>query len=301
MTMAINRRNFIKSTGALSLSPILLNHLSFLNLDADYTMEILRNDIGYFTKRGGTIGFMLSDQGTAVVDTQFPESANILIEEMKKKSVKPIDLLVNTHHHGDHTAGNIAFKDIINASIAHENSIANQKKSAANRGTEDKQFYPGNSFKDQWSTMVGKEIISLNYYGAAHTNGDIVVHFENSDVIHMGDLVFNRRFPYIDKNNGANIANWIQVLDQCVKKYADSSIFIFGHCGEGYKVTGTKEDLKAFGNYLEQLLNYMEKQVKAGKSKEEIIEMTTIIPGAEEWKGKGIKRSIDAAWQELNK
>jgi glyoxylase-like metal-dependent hydrolase (beta-lactamase superfamily II) len=297
--MAINRRNFIKSTGALSMAPLFFNQFKSLMLEADFTMKILRNDIGYFTKRGGTIGFMLSEQGSVVVDTQFPESAQILIDEMKKKSTKPIDLLINTHHHGDHTEGNIAFKDMVNASIAHENSIANQKKSAEARGSEDKQFYPGNSFSTDWATMVGKELISLNYYGAAHTNGDIVVHFENSDVIHMGDLVFNRRFPYIDKNNGANIANWIQVLDTCVGKYADSSIFIFGHCADGYEITGTKEDLKAFGNYLESLMNYMEIQVKAGKSKEEIIEATSIIPGAEEWTGKGIQRSIDAAWQEM--
>ena len=296
--MNLNRRNFLKTSSMLSLSPYFLGLSSFMT-DNDFTMEIIRNDIGYFTKRGGTIGFMLSPGGKVIVDTQFPASAELLIAEIKKKDSNRIDLLINTHHHGDHTAGNIAFAPYINASVAHENSVVNQKKSANERGNLEKQFFPGQTFKEEWTTMIGKELITMSHFGPAHTNGDAMVHFENSDIIHMGDLVFNRRFPYIDKNNGADIANWIQVLDKATEKYLDSAIFIFGHAADGYEVTGSKEDIKAFKRYLEQLMNYMEKEVKAGKSVEEILESTQIIPGAEEWKGKGIERSIKAAYEEI--
>ncbi|MCK7530603.1 MAG: MBL fold metallo-hydrolase [Marinilabiliales bacterium] len=73
-------------------------------------MTPLRNNVGFFTERGGTIGWMISKDGLVVVDTQFPEQAQHLIEAIRKQSGRQIDLLVNTHHHGDHTGGNIAFK-----------------------------------------------------------------------------------------------------------------------------------------------------------------------------------------------
>ena len=111
-------------------------------------------------------------------------------------------------------------------------------------------------------------------------------------------MVFNRKFPYIDKGAGANIENWINVLDKALKKYPDRTKFIFGHSGNGYDILGTKEDLKAFQNYLEQLISYGVKCKKEGKSIEEALMIKT-IPGAEEWCGDGIERSIKAIYQEL--
>lgn len=118
-------------------------------------------------------------------------------------------------------------------------------------------------------------------------NGDSLVHFEHDNVVHMGDLLFNRRHPFVDRSAGANIKNWITVLDKALDKFNKRTTYIFGHSAEGYEVTGTSEDLKAFSNYLEKLVVYVEQEIKAGKSKEEILKATS-IPGAEEWKGDGI-------------
>ena len=270
------------------------------SLWADHKMIPLRNNVGIFLERGGTIGWLLSGGSQVVVDTQFPEQAGHLIEEIKKKGDIQLDALINTHHHGDHTAGNIAFKGMVDRVVAHTNAVENQKKSAQERGSEDQQLYADKTFDQNWGASFGPEIISCMYFGPAHTNGDIIIHFENANIAHVGDLIFNRRFPYIDKGAGANIQSWIGVLDRIVSTFDNDTLFIFGHAAEGYEVTGSKEDIQAFKNYLQRLLDYVEKQISDNKSKEEIIEATEIIPGAEEWKGKGVQRSIDAAWEELH-
>lgn len=263
-------------------------------------MKALRRNTGIFTERGGTIAWLLDPQGIAVVDTQFPEQAGHLIEQIRQQSQKPFDLVINTHHHGDHTGGNIAFKDLAAKVVAHTNCRANQERVAKERNAEAGQLYADTVFDKQWSQRLGDEIITARYFGAGHTNGDVVVHFENADVAHVGDLVFNRRFPYIDKSAGADIRSWIQVLRSIRKTYSKDTLFVFGHAAEGYPVTGSHADLKAFENYLSRLLQTVGKAVRSGKSKEDVLAITT-IPGAPEWKGDGIQRSLDAAWEELKK
>ena len=83
-------------------------------------------------------------------------------------------------------------------------------------------------------TKVDDETITLRYLGPAHTDGDSITHFENANVVHMGDLIFNRRFPYIDKSAGASVKNWIQVLKQTQKLFDKDTIFIFGHADNGF-------------------------------------------------------------------
>ena len=82
---------------------------------------MLTENIGIFSEKGGTIFFHLSKEGIVVVDTQFPDTALHLIDELKKKTEKPFKLIVNTHHHGDHSSGNIAFKDLVTTVVAHQN------------------------------------------------------------------------------------------------------------------------------------------------------------------------------------
>lgn len=109
------RRDFIKQVGSLSALTFLpTNNFWSAFFQANYQFKGLRNNIHIFTERGGTIACMMSENGLVVVDTQFPDQANHLIEEIKKNTDRKLDLLINTHHHGDHTAGNIAFKGLAN-------------------------------------------------------------------------------------------------------------------------------------------------------------------------------------------
>ena len=298
----MQRRTFLKNA-SLSIGAFALlnkNLSAAFTVDDPWKIKMLRNDVGIFTEKGGTIGFLLNKKGTVVVDAEFPEQANHLIAELKKQSDKPFEFLINTHHHGDHTAGNIAFKNIAGHVVAHENSKANQERVAKDKKNEDQQLYPDITYNDNgWHYKTGGEKIKTYYFGPAHTNGDSIIHFEHANIAHMGDLMFNRRHPFIDRTAGASVKNWVTVLDKTISTFNDETIFIFGHAFDPEKVTGGKEDLKLFKDYLEKLLLHVDSEIKAGKSKEEILKLTT-INSVTEMKGDGILRSLTAAYEELS-
>lgn len=296
-----SRRNFIQKSlfATAGISLVQQNLLAnIISEQMPYNMTPLRNKIGYFTERGGTIGWMVSKNGIVVIDTQFPDQSKHLIAEINKQSERKVDVLINTHHHGDHSAGNIAFKGITDMVLSHKNSKKNQMRVAKDRGREANQLYPDTTFDKEWSKKIDAENITLKYFGPAHTDGDAIIHFENSNIAHMGDLVFNRRFPFVDKSAGASIKNWIEVLEKTQKTYDNDTLFIFGHNGDGYDPVGGMPDIKAMQNYLLNLLDVVGAEIKAGKSQEDIMKLTT-IKGAEEWKGDGIGRSLSTAYQEL--
>ncbi len=300
--MSFNRRTFLQTSGFALGTALLPTSSLFLKqlLAPAGEMKTLRNNVGIFTERGGTIAWMIDNQGIVVVDTQFPDTAPHLIEEIRKQSDRPIDLLINTHHHGDHSGGNIAFKGIANKVVAHQNSKANQERVAKANNTLDKQLLPDTTYDTKWSQKVGNEMITLQYFGAGHTDGDSFIHFENANVVHCGDLMFNRRFPFIDRTAGASIGNWIVALGKARKTFDKDTIFVFGHAGDGFPVTGTREDLNAMQNFLSKLLTYTKQQIKIGKTKEQVIaEKPEVIPGAPEWKGQGLERGLTAAYEEL--
>lgn len=293
-----SRRSFLKK-GALAAGLFAVPPATWLDYLTAGNMHLIRNNVGYFTESGGTIGWYIGKAGIVVVDTQFPAQAGHFIEQVREKSDRRIDLLLNTHHHGDHTGGNIAFKGMVEKVVAHANSRTNQEQAAIARKTEAQQLYPDTTYETRWSQKVDEETITAHYFGPAHTNGDSVFHFEQANIAHVGDLMFNRRFPYIDKTAGASIENWIDVLQQIRKTFDQDTRFVFGHAAEQYAVTGGKEDLAAMQNYLNKLLAYVKKAIKDGIDEKSLIEKTKLIPGAEEWTGQGVERSISAAYIEL--
>ncbi|MEO6719893.1 MAG: MBL fold metallo-hydrolase [Ferruginibacter sp.] len=296
----MNRRNFLRNSGLTFGALALLSNRSVASLLADpaWKIKMLTKEIGVFTEKGGTILFMLSKDGTVVVDSQFPEQSQHLIDELKNRTVAPFRLLINTHHHGDHSAGNISFKGLVPHVLAHENSKANQQRVAKEKNNEAKELFPDQTYTSEWCEKIGDQNVCLHYFGAGHTNGDSFVQLEQANIVHMGDLVFNRRHPFVDRSAGANIGSWIKVLDQGLAKFNDKTTFVSGHAAEGYDIILKKEDVKQFTNYLEKTLEFVGAEIKAGKSKEEIIKATG-VPGAPEWKGDGIERPLGAAYDEL--
>ncbi len=298
----MQRRTFIRNTtlSAAALSFLNSNLFAALLPDPAWKIKMLNENIGIFSEKGGTILFLITNKGIVVVDSQFADTATHLIEELKKKSTLAFKFLINTHHHGDHTGGNIAFKGLVKHVVAHENSLTNQIAAAVKAKTEAKQLYPDRTFDDAgWYRKVGNEGIQTYYFGPGHTNGDSIIHFETSNIAHMGDLVFNRRYPFIDKSNGASVKNWIKILHKTAITFDEKTLFVFGHAGTGYDITGNKADIKAFEDYLEKLLEFGKQEIlKSGKTKEEFLKNKT-IPGVTEWKGDGIERSLSAVWEEL--
>jgi cyclase len=296
----MHRRIFLRNTGILTGSALVFQKKALANMFSsfDYNVKMLRNDIGIFTERGGTIGFLLSKDGIVVIDAQFPDTAQHLIDDLKKRSTNPFKYLLNTHHHGDHTAGNIAFKGVVEHVVAHENSLANQKSVAEKNNSLDKQLLPDMTFKEDWKLKMGDETIKAEYYGAGHTNGDAIYHFEKANIFHAGDLMFNKRHPFVDRTAGASIAQWIKDLDKIAKKADKDSIIIFGHSLNAGEETGTVEDVKKFQDYLDKVLKFADQEIKKGVSKEDFVKNTS-IPGVSEWTGQGIERPLTAAYEEL--
>jgi cyclase len=296
----MQRRTFFRNASFTLGALTLLNNklLANIMMEDPWKIKMLRNDVGIFTEKGGTIAFLLSKKGIVVVDAEFPEQSQHLIAELKKQSDKPFEMLINTHHHGDHTAGNISFKGIVKDVAAHTNSLNNQKNVAVAQKTEDKQLYPNITYGDSWDYKIGKEEIKTYYFGPAHTNGDSIIHFQHANIAHMGDLVFNRRWAFIDRSAGASVKNWVTVLDKAINTFDKKTLFVFGHAFDPEKVTGTKEDLKSMQDYLSKMLVFVEQEIRASKTKEEILKSKT-IPGVTEWQGDGIERGLDATYEEL--
>jgi cyclase len=295
----MHRRIFLRNTGFIAGTGMLFQQKALAGMFTpfDYAVRMLRNDVGVFTERGGTIGFFLSKDGIVVIDAQFPDTAPHLIEDLKKRSTNPFKFLLNTHHHGDHTSGNIAFKDVVEHVVAHENSLTNQKAVAEKNKTEDKQLYPDMTFKDDWKLKIGGEKIQAYYFGSGHTNGDAVYHFEDANIMHVGDLMFNKRHPVVDRTAGANMEHWQTDLEKIIKKANKDTIIIFGHSLNPGEETGSIEDLKKFQDYLQKVIAFADQEIKKGVSKADFIKNTS-IPGVTEWTGGGIERPLTAAYDE---
>lgn len=291
-------RNSVFATAALSIPAQDL--FAMLWQQPAWKINMLTENTGLFTMNGGAILFSKTKEGYVIVDSQFNTNAQNLIDELKKNAEPLFKLLINTHHHLDHTGGNVLFKGLAEHVLAHENSKINQQKVAAERKIEDKQLYPDQTYTDYHRRKIGKESIALYYFGAAHTNGDSIVHFERSNIAHMGDLVFNKIYPNIDRNAGASIKNWITVLDKAYNKLDKNTKVICGHGQKAEDVLVNIEFLKQKQFFLQTLLSFVEKEIKAGKSKEELLQ-NTIIPGVDEWKDnfKFIKVNLGVAYDEL--
>ena len=256
----------------------------------------VRGNVGVFTARGGTIGYLITRDAVVVVDTQFADTAEMFLQGFKTRHSRKMDLLINSHHHPDHTGGNKVLQPSAVKIVAHANVPGLQRKAAAAAKTEANQAYADTTFDKDWKVSVGKETISARHYGPAHTGGDIVVFFENANVAHMGDLMSYHRHPRADRPAGASVKNWITVLEQTVKDHSADTIYIFGHSKAGERVTGSSKDLLAMRDYVTAMLNYVTKSIAAGKSADEIVKVQTLA-GFEGYEGTPV--ALPAAYEEL--
>jgi glyoxylase-like metal-dependent hydrolase (beta-lactamase superfamily II) len=231
----------------------------------------LRRGVGVFTGRGGSIGWLSTQDELVVVDTQFPDTAELCLKGLPNRAGRQIDVVLNTHHHGDHTGGNGVFKAASKTIVAHENVPQLQRQRAERDGTLDRQVFADSTFAEEWRRSFGNETVTARYFGAAHTKGDVIVHFENANVVHMGDLTFNRVYPVIDRPGGASIRHWITVLEEATKTYPADAIYVFGHGNPKSGVVGGHSDIAAFRDYLSGLLEHVEKEIAAGKPKDQIV------------------------------
>ena len=302
--MKSNRRSFIKSSSFLMGALLypgknIFGSINFFNLGG---IKEIGPNIGIYTEKGGTIGWYVSDDAVVVVDSQFPDSVQNFVGELKKKTNHKIDILFNTHHHGDHTSGNYYMKDFVEMIVAQENCVKLQKKFYGEGDEKDKQVYANVTFKDEWELDLGKETIKANYFGSAHTSGDAVLHFQNANVVHIGDLVFNHTYPYMDRPAGCTAGGSIKVLEKAASVFDKDTKFICGHADTDDNVTFSIDGLNVMRDYFSVLLEFVGKEIKSGKTLTELQKVAG-VPGfenlTERWEGAK-NMNLKAAYEELS-
>lgn len=303
--MTPNRREFLTTT-SLAVAAAALTRVPLLGQAAQQappqtTFTDLRRNVGFFTGQGGTIGWLANPEGAVAVDAQFPATAKACVEGLQQKSAKGIQLLINTHYHGDHTAGNPTFRPVVKSIVQQERCAKLHREATAKNA--DQQAYADVTFGESWSQDVGDEKVSGHYYGPGHTGGDAVIVFERANVVHMGDLMFNRLHPRVDGAGGASMKNWISILERVAERHGDAT-FIFGHAKAGAPVTGPAKELLYFRDYLTAALDYVQKGIAAKRSKEDIAKATE-LPGFTEHASSGavltIAGVLNSAYDELTR
>jgi cyclase len=245
----------------------------------------IRGNVGYFSGRGGTIGYLINKDAVVVVDSQFPDTAAICLEGLKQKSGRGVDVLLNTHHHGDHTSGNGTFKPVSKKIVAHARVPELLKQAAAqppppNQPPPPAPVLPDTTFDKTWSEAAGDEKIVATHYGPGHTGGDSVIRFERANVVHMGDLFFHERHPFIDRPAGASIQNWIKTIETVSSQMPADTQYIAGHSKQDLPVVLGRAELMKFRDYLDAVLSHAKKAIGQGQSKDAVTALKA-LPGFE--------------------
>ncbi|HUF23205.1 MAG TPA: MBL fold metallo-hydrolase [Vicinamibacterales bacterium] len=319
--MALTRRTFLATStvalaagtlGRIAWPPVAMSAQAQQQAPPTPEVKAIRRNVGTFTMQGGTIGWLVNDAGAVAVDSQFPNPAQVCVDDLLKRSGKTeIAMLINTHHHGDHTGGNGVFRPKTKTIVGHENvpkyMLATHKATRDRRAQQNpppttpapaEPTLPDTTFAETWSSAFGDEQIRSRHYGPAHTGGDIVILFEKANVAHMGDLMFNRAHPVIDRTNGASIAGWIKTLRSVSSELPADTIYIFGHAAQGRDVTGARADLLHHANYLEALLAFVGAKITAGLTREQVLAIRDVIPGFDDY-GPLVARPLPAAFDEI--
>lgn len=210
---------------------------------------------------GGNIGVSVGEDGVLIVDTQFePLGERILaaLSELKEGAPK---FVLNTHHHGDHVGGNPVFGKAGATIVAHKNvhaRLATQEGLAV-------EAVPTILVTDSVSMDFNGEVIDMVYFGPAHTDGDCVIFFKASNVVHAGDQFFNGRFPYIDLGSGGSVDGYIANIEAILAKTNAETKFIPGHGS-----LATPADYLALHDMIVDTRSIIEIGIGAGKSLEDL-------------------------------
>jgi cyclase len=291
--MTWSRRKFVRTAWAGAAAAAALPLPLFPGIPRLRDFRTLRRNVGIYRARGGTTGWLVNRDGIAVVDSQFPDSARAFLDGLEGRAGRTLDVLVNTHHHSDHTSGNPTFRPETRKIVAHARA---RELHAATGGDDAREGLADETFTDAATLEVGDERLHLRHHGPAHTGGDTVIRFERANVIHMGDLVFNRAYPFIDRPGGASVRGWISLLEEVMVEAERDTLFVFGHGNPRFGVTGSRGDVRVQQDFLAAVLDEARRAVADGRSRDELGEMEP-LPGFGDFVPIGARLTLGFAVQ----
>lgn len=209
---------------------------------------------------GGNIGVSAGEDGVLIIDDQFAPLAAKIEAAIKQLNPGRIRFLLNTHWHGDHTGGNAHFGKQTEI-VAH----TNVRKRLADRADATKEALPVITYDNGISVHLNGEEVRVYHVGPGHTDGDSIIAFTESKVVHMGDLYFKDRFPFIDLGSGGEVAGFVKSIEAALQYTPDDAKIIPGH-GD----LASKDDLKRYHTMLTTITSQVKQAIAAGKTLDEV-------------------------------
>ena len=217
---------------------------------------------------GGNIGVSVGPDGVLIVDDQFAPLADKIRAAIKKIDKGRLKFVLNTHYHGDHTGGNVVFgpeAPIIAQTNVRKRLSTEQTTLGRVRPPIPKKGLPVITFDRSLSVHFNDEEIRVIHFDHCHTDGDSVIFFTQSNVIHMGDMFFMGMFPFVDLDAGGDVEGLIRGVAHVIANLPDGVKVIPGH-----GLVSDAKGLKTFHRMLVETTDLVRKGIAAGKTLKEI-------------------------------
>ncbi|MBZ5505626.1 MAG: MBL fold metallo-hydrolase [Acidobacteriia bacterium] len=239
---------------------------------------------------GGNIGASVGDDGIVIVDDEFLPLAEKIEAALKGITDKPVKVVLNTHWHGDHTGSNQHFGEKAPI-VAQENVRKRLASGGKGRFGEtkpaEKAALPIITFENDVSVHLNGEDIHAIHFPHGHTDGDSVIFFKQSNVVHMGDDFFNGgMFPYIDLDSGGSVQGMIAGDEKVLAEIPDDVKIIPGH-----GPLATKDDLKKFITVLKETSAAVQAEMKKGKTLDQL-KQEKVLAKWDSWGQSFIKTDV---------
>jgi cyclase len=230
---------------------------------------------------GGNIGASVGDDGIVIVDDQYAPLADKIQAALKGITDKPVRFIINTHYHPDHTGGNAYFQK--QAPIIAQDNVRKRLESGGGLGNggsvhrEDPpaphEALPIITFDHDITVHLNGEDIRALYFPAGHTDGDSIIFFPHSNVVHMGDDFVTYGFPFIDIEGGGSINGMIDGVAQVVSQLPPDVKVIPGH-----GPLSTLDDVRAYLTMLRETRDAVQKALKEGKTLDQMKQAKLLDP-----------------------
>lgn len=253
----------------------------------------VKENIFFLEGRGGNIGVLLGDDGALIIDDQFAQLSDKIKSAVKEISGKEITYVMNTHYHGDHTGGNENFKNSGATIIGHSNvreRLGITFENVALRRTmqaKPESYWPDVTFSSDSSFSLYGEEINLVYLPEAHTDGDALVYFKTSNIIHAGDCFVRYGFPYIDISAGGTIDGIISAHEKILSIADENTVIMPGH-GKLAGINDVKEVLTMLKESKEIVSKAKDEGIKLG----DLIAQKPLDKYHERWSGNFINSDL---------